>query len=502
MMSFRRCAWIAVVVATTPLPAVAQLSGSNFFEFQVGNTPFTDPADLTSGFNQLNAQYSAGELRAAVRLEQFYTRFREREYQRLSQYRLSYHNSGAEIVVGHFYDMLGRGLLLRAYEIPGVVLEDVAFRVRSGFYRDVHGVQLGYRTDAFSVKAMRGKPLVNVLPPTIPESDRRTDLVEAIDASVNAGARTFGAAFLRNNAGGDFAEYASVSAGGLVAGPVSGYVELARQVGDRRALTDFGDDQAYALYASTAFARGSFGVSLEYKNYSDFFLGSGFNDPPSLIKEHTYAILNRSTHVMSLNDESGTQLEVYYGFHDGSRLTVNATRALNEFTEDYVYQEYFAEYFAYLGDHTSAKIFADFAEDPFKAEEQRFSAGTYADRILGDGWSGAVDVEFQTFMRTIGEGARVTNYLAGLTVSRSTRYSAGVVWERSTDPLLADDPTTVEVETDPRNWVGVTASFRPSGSHTIALFAGTRRGGPACTSGICYEVLDFEGVELRVTSRF
>jgi hypothetical protein len=34
------------------------------------------------------------------------------------------------------------------------------------------------------------------------------------------------------------------------------------------------------------------------------------------------------------------------------------------------------------------------------------------------------------------------------------------------------------------------------------MFAGKRRGGTACTSGTCYYVPDFEGLELRVLSRF
>jgi hypothetical protein len=38
--------------------------------------------------------------------------------------------------------------------------------------------------------------------------------------------------------------------------------------------------------------------------------------------------------------------------------------------------------------------------------------------------------------------------------------------------------------------------------NTISMFAGKRRGGPACTSGICYEVLDFEGIEIRLKTIF
>jgi hypothetical protein len=36
----------------------------------------------------------------------------------------------------------------------------------------------------------------------------------------------------------------------------------------------------------------------------------------------------------------------------------------------------------------------------------------------------------------------------------------------------------------------------------VTLFAGQRREGIACTAGTCYVVEPFEGVELRITSRF
>lgn len=501
-MTRLRWAWFAAMLLVPPSPGWAQLSGFNLFEFQVGNTPFTEPDDLTSGYDQLNVSYTQNAIQAAVRVEQFFTRFSERDYQQLSQYRLTYRQGGAEVTVGHFYEMLGRGLLLRAFEIPGVVFEDAAFRVRQGFYRDVHGVLLGYRSDAFAVKALRGKPLINVLPPTLPRADRRRDLLEAVDGRVHLGPYTLGGSFLRTNADGATADFAAISASGTLPLGFSIYTELAQQIGTEYPLLDYGDEARYAFYGSLVFTKAALGVSLEYKNYHDFFLGSGFNDPPSLIKEHPYAVLNRSTHVLNLIDERGLQLETYYRFPGGTLLTLNATRAVNELSRDFVYQEYFAEVSAPLSRSSSAKVFVDYAEDPFKAEAQRISAGTYLDRRLPQRWAATLDLEAQTFTRTFGDEERVTNLVAGLTVSKSTRYSAGVVWERSTDPFLTDDIRTMPIETDPRHWLGVNLGYRPNRSHTITLFAGTRRGGPACTSGICYEVLDFEGVELRVTSKF
>lgn len=491
-----------MMLFASPVPGWAQISGFNLFEFQLGNTPFAEPDDLTTGYDQLNVSYRDGPVEAAVRVEQFLAPPREREYRQLSQYRLSYDRGGAEVAVGHFYEMLGRGLLLRAYEIPGVVFEDAAFRVRQGFYRDVEGVRLGYRDDTFAVTALRGRPLVNVLPPTVPRDDRRPDLIEAADGEVRLRGYALGGTFLRNNTDEGYAEYAALRLDGTLPLGFSAYAEVARQVGEGHPLSDFGDEATYAGYGSLAFAHLRFGASVEYKAYRDFFLGSGFNDPPSLIREHPYVVLNRSTHVLNVDDERGVQAEAYYGLPAGMRFTINATRAVNELDVEYVYQEYFAEVATPLGRASSGKLFADYAEDPFWGEERRVSAGTYLEHRLPHRWSVTLDLEYQTFTRTVGDGASVANYVVGLAVSRSTRYTAGLVWERSTDPFLTDHPDTPVIETAARHWLGVNVGYRPSRRHSLALFAGKRRGGPACTAGICYEVLDFEGVELRVTSKF
>ena len=89
-----------------------------------------------------------------------------------------------------------------------------------------------------------------------------------------------------------------------------------------------------------------------------------------------------------------------------------------------------------------------------------------------------------------------------LGVSKSSDLNLSVVWEISNDPYLTDQPDTPESESSIRNWPGLEASYRINPTNTISVFAGKRRGGPACTSGICYEVLDFEGVEIRFKTRF
>ena len=101
------------------------------------------------------------------------------------------------------------------------------------------------------------------------------------------------------------------------------------------------------------------------------------------------------------------------------------------------------------------------------------------------------EFEFQTFTRG---NDPVHNLAAYLGYTHTSKFSAGIICEFSNDPQIID--------TESKIWVGFNGKYKLNNKNTMILFAGQRRGGPACNSGVCYEVLDFEGVELRLTSRF
>jgi len=260
------------------------------------------------------------------------------------------------------------------------------------------------------------------------------------------------------------------------------------------------DQSRYGLYGSLGFALGSFGLSLEYKNYHNLFIGSGISDPPTAVREHKYKVLNRSTHVPQLSDESGMQLEAYYSFAGGEHLLFNYTRAFNQLFLDYLYTELFMEFSFYPGLKNGITLFADYASDPFKFEGARLAGGTVWDYSLVGRWSTRLHLEYQYIEREIVEMTKIHNGVVILGVSRSPELSLSFIWEVSNDPYLTDlDP---ESEEKIRYWPGIEASYKINSANTISLFAGKRRGGPACSSGICYEVLDFEGVELRFKTKF
>ena len=501
---FRIATFSGMLIVLSTKPGKAQeLYGSNTFEFQYGNLPYEENRDLTTSYDQLNLFFDYDRITVYGKLEQFLTPKKDRNYFELTQKRVQYQDDIFRIRVGNFYETIGRGLLLRSYDIPGSVYEDAFERTRYAFFRDLEGVAIDVTTDIAELKVLRAEPLYNPFPPNFkPDSLRRPDLVEAVQANFFlADVISFGGAVMRSNSiyTDDFEQYGSVM---FTANPTYNLQFFGEYAFNTEAAFSFDDNAPFALYSGMNFYFDSFGGSFEYKNYNNFRLGQGaYNDPPSLIKEHTYPLLNRSTHVLETSGEKGIQLEAYYNFEAGHAITANVTTATNGPASRFEYREYFLEGLYQVDDFLSFKSFMDYANDDLKGEENRITLGLITDKSFDYTWGVVLDLQFQTLERPF-EDNSTQNYFASLTFSRSPDFSVSALFELTTDPQLIDNPTTGNVESDPRTWFGGNISYDVNSNNRIDLFAGKRRGGPACTSGICYEILDFEGFELRMTTRF
>ena len=468
----------------------AQLSGQNLMEYQFGRLPTETGSSFSTIYDRFLLDYSLKGFKAGGTLEQFYSPFETRNYTRLSQYRLHYNSKPVELKIGHFYETIGRGMMLRSYEIPGAILEDKSYRSRQYFHRDLLGFSAKFRHKGFTAKMIWAKPLINVLPPTFKEKDRRLDRIAAVQADYSIKGQLIGAAvMLLNNASGK-SWFAMANASGNIFPFLSYYSELVKNTGEL-AISNFSSASSFAFYGNLNLSFDQFGLSAEYKNYNNFLLGSGFNEPPALVREHSYKVLNRSTHVLQPQNEKGFQLEGFIHFSDESALTLNYTRAVNEFGRKYIFQEYFTEYSFSLKEKHDLKLFTDWTQDPFKLEKDRISSGFYADWKLGNTTSVNTSYEFQTFTRS---GNAVQNQVFSIGISAKAKFSGYFVAEWSNDPVI--------VEKDSKIWLGTGLKYKVNSRNSLQFFAGERRGGPACNSGVCYEVLDFKGVELRLSSRF
>lgn len=469
-------------------PLAAQISGYNLLEYQFGGLPGDTGGEFSALYNRALADYNFRNFRAGVTMEQFYTPFGERNYTSLAQLRLQYSSDRLEVRLGNFYETLGRGILLRSYEIHGAILEDISFRSRHYFHRDISGVSVRYHANGFSTRVLYGKPLNNAFPPVSDQAVRRPDNLAAIQSDLSFHRQVAGASvlMLENERGRTWYGMARLS--GNISQIFSYYTEIARQTGGPADLSGI---TPFALYAGINLTFERTGISLEYKNYSNFQLGAGFNEPPALVREHSYRLLNRSTHVSQPFDEKGYQAELFYYLPGAAVITLNHTLAVNNPGRRFVFREYFIGYAGSTAARHEIKVFGGLAEDPLKQERNRITAGIYAGWRLTPTWIVSSGFEFQRFDR---DDHQVTNTLISLESSFRSRLSTGVVWELSSDPFLTSGSH--------RMWTGVNVGYRVSSRNNLRLFAGRRRGGPACYSGVCYEILDFKGVEMRLTTRF
>lgn len=468
---------------------LAQFSGNILAEYQYGGLP-TDASSFSAFYNRLVTNYKHKGFKASGSLEVFQSPRNGSSYVNLSQLSLRYKQKTFDIRVGNFYETIGRGTLLRSFEIPGAVLEDLSYRSRHYFNRDIQGAIAKFRFQNFETKLIYGKPLNYVFPPTQHRNQRRADEISAIYSAFHKKQQTLGFAFMNHKNASKITQYFMTTLSGSISPSLTYYTEVSKNISDFD-VSDFSNRASFAAYAGLSYTYKSLGLSVEYKNYKNFLIGSGINEPPALVKEHSYSVLNRSTHVLQPANENGYQLEAFYSFPDFSTITLNYTKEINDFNTKTVFEEYFVEYdFTFASKH-DVKIFADYAKDPFKLEDNRISTGINTVLKATKTHAYTIDYEFQSFERL---AETYQNHVMVLGYNPIPKLIGSVVAEWSTDSFLVEEGT--------RFWAGINMRYQVNRKNSLQLFIGERRGGPACNAGVCYEVLDFKGVELRFSSRF
>lgn len=495
--------------------SLGQISVSNLMEYQFGNLPATNPDNLSTLYDQLKVEYQTNQFRVGLRPELFRSRGKEQSYEQLAQRYLEWDNDRIRVRIGNYFTTLGRGLLLRGFELPNVIYEQRQFRKRYAYYRDLDGVLAEGTWQHFEFIALYGEPLDNTFPPRIEQIDYRHTTVQGGQVVV----RPFnwlmaGQAYIHfkseQRPTQDLSSFFGQLSLGKLLQKIYGtdatfnlYAEHARSNANG---SDFFSTQAkhpHATYAALNHSQSWIGFSAEYKDYRDF--ENDINLPPVLYKEHGYYLLNRSTHELITDNETGSQLELTLRPMDQVILTGNASQAENKYSfRTFAFAEKFIELAGYWSEALSSKIFYDAAKDEVKAEAARRTGGVNLEWQLTPTLAWAFDLQQQEIERRYAPGQKelARNTFAAITLSGSPTFSLAYALERSTDLAATDDPATPLIaETKPKYWHSVVGTLELGRRNQVSLFVGTRRGGISCLSGTCYEVLPFEGAELRWISR-
>ena len=489
-----------------------RINVDNLTEQQVGNLPDTRPEDLASTYNQLNASLIYNSFTVGLRGEFFNSSYSQNGYKTfpLTQRYVHWQGGPFEVTAGNFYGILGRGLTFRAFELTGVINEDFVFRRRYALSRDTDGVLVRSTIGRIEFTALQGRPLMVDFPPGNSDLQQRGEEVKGGETKLHLTSSSYvGGTYLSMHnlkvdlssayAGFDFNPLTKRL--GYESLYMDIYGEYALANGEFSNLWSFNKNHSYSAYLTSNILVGNLGLSAEFKDYYNYLFR--VNDPPSLIREHSWILLNRSTHVLLTTGERGWQFEASYNLPGNHLLTTNYSKAqVSSFFGDQLYYEYFAQLDVHHGDQVTVKYFGDYAKDISQQEKDRITLGALADFIWTDTRSVRLSYEWQRLYRLFSiTRPQFTNMFGSAALYIAPNLSVGISVERSTDFLETDNADTPEFELDSKYWLGVFAGYQFLNRFNASLFAGTRRGGPACTAGTCYEVLDFRGMELRLTTR-
>ncbi len=515
----------AVALTVCPVAAAhAQLSGGNLLIGQSGNLIGAQRKDRSDLYDRLDLQWSSDALTLGGRFE--YDRSnddrpdygRAAAYQRVTQRWAEWDHNGLGVRVGNFYTILGRGLLHRSWELPGVVYDEVGTQTRYAAARDLNGARVHAEVGPVNAQLFRGRVNDGTTSPALESfgferyrgvldgAELRTRLPRGASVGAAWTRYVYGDAPERQYASG-FAQVDPLEVAGVKGWSAPFAFEYAAE---RPALLEWwklrrGSERAHAMYASGGLLWRRYTLIAEYKDYDGFRLG--LNDPPSLVREHSAPLLNRDTHLLDAAGEEGFQLEASGPLHPWASFTANFTRSDGAPGVRWLrFEERYAElHVAPPGsDAWEFTLFADRGFNTFDFVVDRHSLGLAASARLPRALSVSLDLERKRVGTQGFFGPRewFQDEFVSLALSRAGWGTAGVSVTRTSDPrdLPSDEfglPTA-----DRASFVGASLSGDVGPSHQVSLFAGRRRGGRACTSGTCYDVPSLAGAELRVTSRF
>lgn len=499
------CGYLWLLVAFA-LPVSAQMTISGLTEVQRGEVPGSDSTAISTAYNQFNIDFTQKGLQAGLRAEVYNTWGADRETYQITQKYARWNNGSARLEIGNYYAILGRGLTLRAFELPGVVLESASYRLRYSPVQDLEGAIAAWTGDRLEAQALIGRPALSDIPPGAKTGrpprgvSRRGDWV----AGGEFAARLF-SNFKIGSTGVHISPKDSLVANNWA---WSGFADfdLSPLLGNTGLYGNFYGEYArressadgHGLYVSGNVGGAHLGLSVEYKHYDNMALG--FNDPPSLIREHTAFLLNRATHVLLLTNEQGYQIEATYTRPELGNFTANVSYARNNTVQTFFKERHLA-FDLYKFDNLNATIFFNWGKDDLSNIDEHRTTGAVLETTLGNGHTLGLDLQYQRAVHFEDEPSFANAYGA-LSFHHNRGFGAALVIDHTTDPFEVDRAETFEIETGSRTFYSLNLNARFGTHFDAIIFAGERRGGTACTSGTCYQVLPFKGVEMRLNTYF
>lgn len=290
-------------------------------------------------------------------------------------------------------------------------------------------------------------------------------------------------------------------------------------------------------YGALSYNIAGLGITLDYKNY--FFderdpfekyditrptRMAQFQNPPIVMKEHSYTLLTRAIHEIDFNDETGLQLEVLKSIGESTELNFNASIAsrhgyhkynpslfsfdmqersldfLPSFSNEYSpYWELFGEIVYYFDESTYAKLALarrdkTFYDEFFEGRNSHVIKSTVLPIQINHSLSNFYAVEFQGEFEKVFDNynekqKHFSNFLFTLINTFSSQFTLTARFEFTNNKFEVSGK---------QDWFTIETGLRITQGNILLASYGKERGGQVCSNGVCRYIQPFEGFRFSI----
>ncbi|MCF8241539.1 MAG: DUF6029 family protein [Melioribacteraceae bacterium] len=458
--------------------------------------------------NWLNLDYRNGIFTAGFRFDTFQpndpnpavnrgkTRYAEFSYKYVKA-EIGNSKEGLTITAGNFYELFGRGLILKSYEDRNVRIDN-----------NLLGVNLKGHYAGFNITALTGAA-------ENPNLERK-DILHALDLEYTGinGTR-LGISFASND---PFDEnLARTSLTSLRVKQTFWNFDLYTEYGIKQNKdiieNIFKGKEAFtgaAFYGNLNFYYGSLALSGEYKYYDNYAFTSSdgtiyYNTPPSVRKDYSSVLLNRHPSILDQNNEQGFQIEALYSVNENTHIAANAN-----ITKTLSHGSYYQRIIGTnLGERDLLNDYYINLEHYWGVDYKSIITINFREELISNTKSVSPIIENQFYfddtrsLRVVLEHQIVENYS-----TEEKYYDDVLLLEFFSAPKLSlsflTEMETREPEIDKlirKFWILFQIGYQFWDNTDIQLLFGSRQAGNICIGGVCRYEPEFRGIELKMSTR-
>ncbi len=451
-------------------------------------------------------------------------------FQGLARRFVEYRKDNLYLRVGNSSELYGRGLVLNLFENRGLAYDTW-----------IDGIKAGYKIGNFNASIIAGTiestDSINILRTErykLRGGNIEYRLLKSIKlglsyVSAKAEIPQFNQTIANTDA--EFPEFYF----DFNKGPINLFLNWANKWTNTPQINN--SSKGYGMYSALSYAGEKVGVTIDYKNYrfdiQDPLLKNDetrttkvmpFQNPPIVMKEHSYTLLSRALHQVNFNDEVGFQIDVNYSVNTDLNFNLNfslssqhnaynfssstfsfaESKRENNFlpsSEDKFspYTEIFAEGEYYFNLNTAIRfgtayrkkvIFNEFTGLAGSHIIKSYVVPLQFQHIFSSDLSAIFQYEIESVEDNFNtEQERFNNQYISIISSIYRNFTAAVRYEFTNNNYDLSGR---------KDWLLGELGYRITGANLVTVSYGRERGGQVCSNGICRYILPFKGFRLTL----